>query len=106
MHRLSLVKFEDNDFTLDVRADFENDTLWLTQDEISKLFGRDQSVISRHIFNILKDGEVDEKSNMQKMQIANSDKLVKTIVWILFFLADIASNLNVESSLEDGLTKY
>lgn len=77
MEKFQLVKFEDNDFVLDVRTDYENDTLWLTQDEISKLFGRDQSVISRHIFNIFKDGEADEKSNMQKMQIANSDKLVK-----------------------------
>lgn len=77
MKKFQLVKFEDNDFVLDVRTDYENDTLWLTQDEISKLFSRDKSVISRHIFNIFKDGEADEKSNMQKMQIANSDKLVK-----------------------------
>ena len=34
------------------------------------------SVISRHISNIIKDGELDEKSNLQKMQIANSDKPV------------------------------
>jgi hypothetical protein len=41
-----------------------------------KLFQRDQSVISRHIRNVFKEGELDEKSNMQKMHIANSDKPV------------------------------
>ncbi|WP_321538543.1 virulence protein RhuM/Fic/DOC family protein [Flavobacterium piscinae] len=40
------------------------------------LFQRDQSVISRHIKNIFKEGELEEKSNMQKMHIANSDKPV------------------------------
>ncbi len=40
------------------------------------IFDKDQSVISRHIKNILTDREVDEKSNMQKMHIANSDKPV------------------------------
>ncbi|TAE90323.1 MAG: hypothetical protein EAY81_00925, partial [Bacteroidetes bacterium] len=40
------------------------------------LFGRDQSVISLHIRNVFKEGELEEKSNMQKMHIANSDKPV------------------------------
>src|SRR5690554_1146587 len=41
-----------------------------------ELFGRDQSVLSRHIRNVFKDGELAEKSNMQKMHIAGSDKPV------------------------------
>ncbi|MFV8343369.1 RhuM family protein [Flavobacterium sp. XS2P39] len=40
------------------------------------MFKRDQSVISRHIRNIFKEGELEEKSNMQKMHIANSDKSI------------------------------
>ncbi|WP_158247088.1 hypothetical protein [Geothermobacter hydrogeniphilus] len=40
------------------------------------LFERSQPVISRHINNVFKEGELDEKSNMQKMQIANSDRSV------------------------------
>lgn len=42
--------------------------------QICNIFEKDQSVISRHIKNIFKDEEVDGKSNMQKMHIANSDK--------------------------------
>ncbi|MCA0333850.1 MAG: virulence RhuM family protein [Bacteroidetes bacterium] len=52
------------------------ETVWLNQDQLSTLFQRDQSVISRHIRNVFKEGELDEKSNMQKMHIANSDKPV------------------------------
>ena len=47
-----------------------------TQAQIEKIFIVDQSGVSRHIRNIFKDGEVDEKSNMQKLHIPNSDKLV------------------------------
>ena len=55
---------------------FEQETVWLSQAQMTDLFGRDQSVISRHIANALKDEEVSEKSNMQKMHIANSDRPV------------------------------
>ena len=62
------------DISLNVH--FKNENIWLNQAQIVNLFGKDQSVISRHIKNIFEDDEVDEKSNMQKMHIANSDKPV------------------------------
>jgi len=55
---------------------FENETVWLSQDQMSELFDRDQSVISRHIKNTYEEWELEEKSTMQKMHIANSDKPV------------------------------
>lgn len=60
---------------LDVRL--ERDTVWLTQAQMVELFGRDQSVISRHIGNTFKEGELEREGNMQKMHIANSDKPVE-----------------------------
>jgi prophage maintenance system killer protein len=57
-------------------ADLSRETIWATQAQIVQLFNIDQSVVSRHINNIFKSGEVEEKSNMQKMHVANSDKLV------------------------------
>jgi prophage maintenance system killer protein len=57
---------------VDVR--FEHETVWLTQAQMVELFHRDVSVISRHIKNAVQEGEINEKSNLQKMQIARSDK--------------------------------
>ena len=68
-----LIKFEDGDFSLDVNVSPKEDTVWLTQNQISELYARDVSVISRHIKNILSESECSE-SNLQKMQITNSDK--------------------------------
>uniref|UniRef100_UPI0040485EA1 RhuM family protein n=1 Tax=Aliarcobacter sp. TaxID=2321116 RepID=UPI0040485EA1 len=65
-----------NDGELEVKVSVENETIWLTQTQLCNIFEKDQSVISRHINNIFKDNEVDKKSNMQKMHIANSDKPV------------------------------
>ncbi|MCX5751118.1 MAG: virulence protein RhuM/Fic/DOC family protein [Candidatus Saganbacteria bacterium] len=61
---------------LELKADNEHATIWATQAQLVKLYNVDQSVVSRHIYNIFKDGEVNKKSNMQKMHIANSDKPV------------------------------
>lgn len=54
-----------------------NDDLWLTQDLIAELFGKARTTITGHIKNIFEDGELDEKSNVGKIDIANSDKPVK-----------------------------
>ena len=70
-----LIKFEDGDFSLDVKVSPNEDTVWLTQQQISDLYGRDISVISRHIKNIMYEKECTE-SNLQKMQIPFSDKPV------------------------------
>ena len=59
---------------IDVRM--EGETLWLTQAQIAQLFGRERSVITKHIRNIFAEGELDEKSNVQNMHIPNSDKPV------------------------------
>lgn len=61
-----LVYGTDKGLRLDVR--YEGETVWMTQAQMSQLFGRDVSTISRHIANILDEGELDETSSLQKAQ--------------------------------------
>jgi hypothetical protein len=61
--------------TIEVRL--AQDTVWLSQAQMVSLFGRDQSVISRHIGNVFKEGELEQGSNMQKLHIAHSDKPIE-----------------------------
>lgn len=70
-----LFKTEDEKISVDVR--FEDETVWLTQDQMATLFERDRTVIVKHIANIFSERELDEKSNVQFLHIANSDKPVK-----------------------------
>jgi len=67
--------YQSGEIELEVSVDAQ--TVWLRQDEIAQLFDKDRTVITRHINKILKEYEVDEKSNVQKMHFANSDKPVK-----------------------------
>ncbi len=68
--------FETSDGDVQLEVKLEKETAWLSQAQMIELFERDQSVISRHIGNIFKERELEKKSNMQKMHIANSDKPV------------------------------
>jgi hypothetical protein len=65
----------DNDIHLEVRLDKE--TVWLTQQQMSELFQKDRTVITRHINNVFKEGELDEKSNVQNLHFPFSDKPTK-----------------------------
>jgi hypothetical protein len=71
-----IIIYRPNEAAEHIEVRLENDTVWLNQEQISVLFQRDQSVISRHIRNVFKEEELDEKSTMQKMHIPKSDKLV------------------------------
>ena len=70
-----IYKTPDNKVQVDVSLDKE--TVWLRQEEIAKIFNTERSAITKHINNIFKSGELEEKSNVQKWNIAKSDKPVK-----------------------------
>jgi hypothetical protein len=61
-----LVYSTDKGLRLDIR--YEGEALWMTQAQIAQLFGRDVSTISRHINNIIDEGELDESTSLQKVQ--------------------------------------
>ena len=65
----------DETIRLEVRV--EDETVWLTQAQISSLFQRERSVITRHINNVFKEGELEKESNVHFLHIANSDKPVQ-----------------------------
>jgi len=52
----------------------EQETVWLSTQQLAQLFGRDRSVIGRHINAVFSEGELIEKSNVQKMHIPPADK--------------------------------
>ncbi len=64
--KYELVKFEDGELEVEVSISPKEETIWMTLDQISLLFGRDKSVISRHIKNVFLSDELDEKSTVAK----------------------------------------
>ena len=57
-----------------VEVFIQEETVWLTQKALAELFGKERSVVTKHLKSIFESGELDEKSNVQKMHIGHSDK--------------------------------
>ena len=74
LDQVILFQAADGQVTLDVRL--EADTVWLSQAQMAELFGRERSVISRHVGNVFREGELPEKSNVHFLHIAGADRPV------------------------------
>ena len=74
LDQVILFQAADGKVTLDVRL--EADTVWLSQAQMAELFGRERSVISRHVGNVFREGELPEKSNVHFLHIAGADRPV------------------------------
>ena len=61
-----IVIFRTDDETINVEVRFEDETAWLTQDQMSTLFGKSKSTINEHIKNIFVEGELIESQVMRK----------------------------------------
>ncbi len=55
-----LIIYQAKSGAIELKGDFSKEMLWANQTQIAKLFGVDQSVVSRHIKNIFKDEEINK----------------------------------------------
>ena len=64
-----IIKFENGNVELEVNVSPEEETVWLTQEQIALLFGKSRSTITEHINNIFDEGELEEMTS-----VGNSDR--------------------------------
>jgi prophage maintenance system killer protein len=74
LDQVILFQAADGQVSLDVRL--EEDTVWLSQAQMAELFGRERSVITRHVRNVFREGELPEQSNVHFLHIAGADRPV------------------------------
>ena len=86
----------DETIRLEVRMDEE--TVWLTQQQMAELFQKDQSVVARHINNAFKEGELDENSNMHFLHNTQY-KYRPTKVYSLDVIISVGYRVNSQQSL-------
>lgn len=72
----NLVIYQAENGAIELPVDATNETSWATQKQIAEVFEIDRTRVTRHINNVLADGEVDPKSNVRKTHFANSDRPV------------------------------
>ena len=88
----SIVLYTTDDGNTQLEVKLENETVWLTQSQMAELFGRDRTVITRHIRNIFKEGELDESlvcaKNAQTKKYGRRKGYVQTSE-IVFYNLDV-----------------
>ena len=72
----SIEIYHSQDGSVQLNVKLENETVWLSTNQMAMLFDRDAKTIRKHINNVFADGELAKESNTQKMRVANSDKPV------------------------------
>lgn len=72
----SIEIYHSQDGNVQLNVKLENETVWLSANQMAMLFDRDAKTIRKHINNVFADGELAKESNTQKMRVANSDKPV------------------------------
>lgn len=80
--KTELVIYETQDGKVKLDVNLENETVWLSLEQMSKLFGRDKSVISRHIKHIFEEGELERNStiaNFATVQTEGSREVERNI---------------------------
>lgn len=72
---IAIYQTKDKKVRLEVKL--EQETVWLSQEQIAKLFKTERSVITKHLGNVFRSNELDEKRNVHFLHIPFSDKPVK-----------------------------
>ena len=73
MSDYEIIQFKNENIELSVNVSPFEDTVWLTKEQMAILFERDRSVISRHINNIYKEGELDKSTSVHFLHISDSN---------------------------------
>ena len=97
--KYELVKFVNNNLELEVTVSPDQETVWLTKDQMALLFDRDRTVISRHIKNIFKEGEIDENTSCAK----NARQVGGQVHYKLFFNLDVVISVGYRVKSSNGV---
>ena len=73
MPNSNILMYTTEDGLIKIEATFENDTVWLSIDQMAELFQRDRSVIGKHVRNIFKEGELNKEAVWAKFAYTSVD---------------------------------
>lgn len=94
--------YQGTDGQTQIEVKFEGDTFWLPLQQISELFQRDKSVISRHIRNIYKEGELDRQSTVAKNATVQMEGKRKVEREVEFYNLDLILSVGYRVNSKQG----
>lgn len=91
-----VVLFETEDRRVSLKVPVENDTVWLTQAQMTELFSVDRTTITKHVNNVFKEEELEEEGNVQILHITNSYRPTK------FYSLDVIISVGYRKNKKQG----
>ena len=102
MNKNEIIIYKDNNDNIECKVSFSNDTLWLSLDQISKVFKKNKSTISRHIRNIFESEELDKNSVVANFATTANDGKTYNVDYYNLDMG-IELILKLQLNLENGL---
>ena len=98
-----LIKYKNGALVLDVQVSPEEETVWLTQAQMAKLFGVNSQAITRHIQNIYKQDELNEVSTCSKMEQVQKEggRIIKRL--LNFYNLDVIISVGYRVNSKQGI---
>ena len=99
----NIIIYQAKNGAIELRGDFKHDNIWATQAQISDVFGSERSVVTKHIRNILKNKELDEKSVCAKFaHTGNDGKTYQVQFYNLDVILGVGYRTNSKEEGSDG----
>ena len=97
MNKNEIVLFETADNEVSLQVQMQDETVWLTANQMAQLFERDEKTLRKHINNVFSEGEVDRDSNTQKMRVAGVSQPVA------FYNLDVIISIGYRVKSQSGV---
>lgn len=94
----NVVLFESADRQIRLDDGLDGETVWLTQKQMAELFGKERSVVTRHINSAFKQGELDREGNVRYVHIPGSDRPVS--IYSIDVILSVAYRVNSQRGVE------
>ncbi len=95
-----MVIFQAKNGAIELKGDFSKETMWATQMQISEIFGIERSVIAKHLRNILKEGELEEKLVCAIFAHTGSDGTYQVQYYNLDAIISVGYRVNSKTATE------
>lgn len=98
---MEVVIYKDRDGEIEMNVGIKDSSTWLTQDQISKLFGTKRPAITKHLLNIFRSQELDENQVCSKMEhTANDGKKYLTMFYNLDVVISVGYRVNSKKATQ------
>ena len=103
MDKNEIILYETSDHSVKLNVNTDGDTVWLSMDQLTDLFERDKSTISRHIRNVFKEGELERAATVAKFATVQTEGDREITRYIEYYNLDVIISVGYRVKSQRGV---